>query len=74
MGQMDMVVLRINNSLSDKVIPILPSINMRGCMTLGHKGKVVSPEGQFILGMVICTRVGVCLVKMDVMDMVRVAI
>lgn len=45
---------------------------MRGCLKHDHEGKVVTPYGIFVLGVVRGMRVGVCLVEMIIFDVVRV--
>ena len=68
---MDMVVLRIDNLFMDKVIVVLISKRMRGCLTLDRKRRI-SILGLLALGMVRNMRVGVWSVEMVAMDWVRV--
>jgi len=47
-----MVVLEIDNGLPDEITPMLLSIENIGCLTLSHKGLVMSPYGLLVLGVI----------------------
>ena len=68
---MNIVVLRIDKSFSDKVILVLLSMRIKGCPTLDLKGRMSIPD-LLALGVVKSMREGVWPVGMVSMDMVRV--
>lgn len=67
MDPIGMVILKIDKCFSDMFIIILVSIIMRGCLTLDHKWKLVSPYGLLVLGVVMDMRVGIWHVEIVVM-------
>ena len=72
MGPMDIVVLGTDKSFPNKAFLMLLSIRMRGCLPLDHKGKVVSPYGPLVLGVVRDMRVGVWPVERVALVVVKV--
>ena len=70
---MDMVVLRIDNLFMDKVIVVLISKRMRGCLTLDRKRRI-SILGLLALGMVLNMKVGAWPVEMASLGVVTVVI
>ena len=69
---MDMVVVRFEKGFPDKVILVILSMSIKGCLTLELKGRMCIPD-LLPLGMFKSMRVGVRPVGMVAIDVVKVA-